>query len=278
MLRKCLLILLASLFLFTSCGVPNYFSYSSTDFLFDSISSIYRTAEVYVDDDIVYGVKSGTYDPIINTPKLYLMYAVFGSDTSLSSTLQSRMNSKFKGKVINMPSDFDSFNSIYGTYKIDDESFYCYAYPFRRVTLSDTGYTVKSGTYTGTIDFDYFYYTGDTAYLSFEMVKDPSSSSGNLLQLTISDGDSLSEVVTLCRFNRESFTDNINNYNDDDDDEFGEDDPISSMIDPTLHIYAAVSFGFNSYTNKPYIAAKELASFSFSDTWIKEDTSEEEVE
>ena len=262
MLRKSFLIMLASLFLLSSCGIPNYLSYSSNDTYIDGGTN---SAEVFVDSSIVSGVRSGVYEPITNTPKLYLMYAVFGEDSTPSSTLRSRMNSKFKNSVINMPSSFDSFSSIYGTYKIDDESFYCYAYPFRVVTLSETGYTPKSGVYTGTVDFDYFYYTGDTAYLSFEMVQDPSSSSGRLLQLTITDGDGLSETVTLCRYNRESFTKNINNYNDDDDDEYDEDDNISLMTEPAIHVYAAMSLGFESYTNKPYLTATEVASFSFSD-------------
>ena len=262
MMRKLFLILMASL-IFFSCGIPNYFSYSDDDFEFNSVDN--NSFEVYVDSSIVNGVSSGQYVPLDDTPRLYLMYAIYGtseSPSSASSTLRSAMNSKFKGKVGKMP---DERLSKYYRYALDGENYvYYYVYPFKQVKLTDTGYSVTS-TYTGTLDFDYFYYTGNTAYLSIDMVQDPSSSSGRLMRLTISDGGDISDEIYLSRLNKESFTKNISNYNDDDDDEFDEDDKLSEMMVPSIHVFAAVSFGFYSYTNLPYISAKEIASFSFND-------------
>ena len=269
MVRKAVLAFVASLFLLlSSCGIPNYFSYSSSDFDFGTISLTNNTAEVYIESSIVQGVRNGTYEPILNTPKLYLMYAIYGTAESPSSTLRSAMNSTFKGKVKNMPT---SRLDKYYRYLLDGENYvYYYVYPFKQVSVTENGFSPYSGTFTGTLDYKYFYETGDTAYLSLELIEDPSSTSGRLLQLTMSDGaeeDGETGTFVLCRLNKESFTQNINDYNDDSDDEFDEDDKLSEMIVPSLHVFASVSCGYYSYTNIPYISAKEIATFSFNDIW-----------
>ena len=217
------LALSASLFLcLSACGIPNYFSYSSTDFEITNISGSGKSFDITVSPSIINRVTDGELSPIPQTPKLYLMYSISGTSPTVS--LESYMNSNFRGYIKSMSKTTLGSSTQYTptgsttslTYKL---------FPFREIQSG----SASSDTYTGLIDFSQFT-DGESITFSFSLVNDPSTANGKLIRLTAGDGT----TVDLVRFNKDSFTGNIMDYNNASDSEFSTDQDASQMISPTV--------------------------------------------
>ena len=108
--RKVLSLLLTAALLFSSCGVPNYFDYTTdVSFKTQNISQADGRAAIYLDPSILDRIYDGALTPIPTTPKIYLLYSISGSADSSSSSLISAFNSAYRSSINSYPSEYEDF-------------------------------------------------------------------------------------------------------------------------------------------------------------------------
>ena len=252
--RKILSLLLLAALSFSSCGVPNYFDYTTdVSFKTQNISQADGRAAIYLDPSILDRISSGELTPIPTTPKIYLLYSISGSADSSSSSLISAFNSAYRGSINSYPSDYDDFIT-------------------RNIAPSAGADTVQYALYP----FQYNDETGMETQLNLSAIISSFSADGNyeisVTRTSLSNGEFVLTLeapgydpINLYRYNGKAFQTGITNYETDSDDEFNEyssDASASSIVSPQIKVYLASSVGFRSYTNFMYAQMIEIASFS----------------
>ena len=252
--RKVLSLLLTAALLFSSCGVPNYFDYTTdVSFKTQNISQADGRAAIYLDPSILDRIYDGALTPIPTTPKIYLLYSISGSADSSSSSLISAFNSAYRSSINSYPSEYEDFIT-------------------RNVAPSAGADTVQYALYP----FKYINEEGMEAQLNAAAVITAFSADGSyeisVTRTPLANGEFVLtfnapgyEPIQLYRYNGKAFQNGINNYETDSDDEFNEysgDASASSIVSPQIKVYLASSVGFRSYTNFMFAKMIEIATFS----------------